>query len=67
MLFILETRKAERTAQAALRIATALVNERVLSEREALISIDSNLISRFVFPMLDPRFGMFKYDTTTMS
>lgn len=56
-LYILEMRKAERTSVAAVRIAIALANERTVSEREALCSLDAKLIGQFVYPMLDPNFG----------
>jgi hypothetical protein len=56
-VFILEAKKATRTATAAIRFATSLANERVLNEREAVMSIDPRLIRQFVFPMLDPQFG----------
>ncbi|RYH25273.1 hypothetical protein EON65_15720 [archaeon] len=56
-MFILETRKAERSITAALRFATSLANERVLSEREALLSIDARLMKQFVYPLVDPQYG----------
>lgn len=44
-LYILETSNAKREPQAAIKIATDMVNNHVLTEREAIMRIDPNSIS----------------------
>ncbi len=53
-LWILQTRSAKRTAQAALKIAVDLVNEKLISKKEALLRIDPESLSQLLHPTLDP-------------
>lgn len=53
-LFILETRPGRRTPQASVRVAVALVHEKLLTEREALIRIDPKKMDFFLHPVIDP-------------
>jgi pyruvate, orthophosphate dikinase len=46
-LYVLETTKAPRTPQAALRIATSLVEENILTAREALLTVDPEHMTFF--------------------
>jgi hypothetical protein len=46
-LYVLETTKAPRTPQAALRIATNLVEENILTAREALMTVDPEHMTFF--------------------
>lgn len=56
-LYILETRSAKRTAQAAVRVAVSMVKERVITEREALIRLDAAQMDYFMHPVLDAEQG----------
>ncbi len=53
-LFILQTRRGKRSAQAAVRIAVDLVNEGVISEREALERVDPNQFEQLLHPQFAP-------------
>jgi phosphoenolpyruvate synthase/pyruvate phosphate dikinase len=53
MMYILESRPAERSAQAAVRVAVAMVKERLITEREALVRIDPAQMTYFTLPVLD--------------
>lgn len=49
-LWMLQTRVGKRTAAAAFRIATTLVDEGVIDEEEALRRVDGGQLSRLMFP-----------------
>jgi len=49
-LYILQTRKGQRTAVAALKIAVDLVNEKILTKEQALLSIDATSLSSLFHP-----------------
>jgi pyruvate,orthophosphate dikinase len=53
-LWMLQTRTGKRTAQAALKIAVALVEERRIDRDEAIRRIDPNSLDQLLHPMLDP-------------
>ncbi|AUB53124.1 pyruvate, phosphate dikinase [Enterococcus mundtii] len=53
-LFILQTRNGKRTAKAALKIATDLVNENVLSKEEALMRVEAEMIDQLIHPIFKP-------------
>ena len=53
-LFMLQTRSAKRTGYAAIRIATDLVDERVVTTKEALQLIDAGALSQLLAPIFDP-------------
>ena len=54
-LWMLQTRSGKRTGVAALRIATDLVRERVLDERQALLRVDPDVhLDQLLHPMIDP-------------
>ncbi len=53
-LWMLQTRTAKRTAQAALRVAVDLVKERVIDERTAVLRLDPAQIDQLLHPMIDP-------------
>jgi pyruvate,orthophosphate dikinase len=55
-LYILHCRKARRTARAALHIAAAMVQEGLISERQALMRIEPRQMSYFLHAQIDPRF-----------
>ncbi|HET7760955.1 MAG TPA: pyruvate, phosphate dikinase [Phycicoccus sp.] len=49
-LWMLQTRVGKRTAEAAFRIATALVEEGVISEEEALERVNGHQLAQLMFP-----------------
>src|SRR6478736_4918453 len=49
-LYMLQTRSAKRTAAAAVRIATDLVNEGVISKEEAVARIEPRQLEQLLFP-----------------
>ncbi len=53
-LFILQTRSGKRTAQAAVKIANDLVREGIITEQEAIDSIDVRIIDGLLHPQFDP-------------
>jgi pyruvate,orthophosphate dikinase len=53
-LYLLQTRTGKRTAAAALRIATELVEEGVISREEAVARIDPGQLDQLLHPMIDP-------------
>jgi pyruvate, orthophosphate dikinase len=53
-LWMLQTRTAKRTAQAALKIAVSLVEEGVIDRNEAVRRIEPNSLDQLLHPMLDP-------------
>lgn len=52
-LFILQTRKGQRTISAALKIAADLVSEGRKTREQALLSIDANALSSLFHPTFD--------------
>eukprot|EP01036_Dinobryon_divergens_P024279 gene24279-32714_t len=57
VLFILQTRRGKRTALAAVRIAVSMVQEKLITERDALMRIDPYQMDFFLHPMIDPVCG----------
>ena len=53
-LYMLQTRNGKRTVQAALKIATDMVVEGLISEEEALLRIEPAQLDQLLHPRLDP-------------
>ncbi|HVE86815.1 MAG TPA: pyruvate, phosphate dikinase [Myxococcales bacterium] len=53
-LWMLQTRNAKRTAQAAIRIAVDLANEKQISRAEAIRRITPDHVDYFLHPQFDP-------------
>jgi pyruvate, orthophosphate dikinase len=53
-LFMLQTRRAARTGQAALRIAVEMVEEGLLTKREAIERVDPEHLDQVLHPVLNP-------------
>ena len=51
---MLQTRNGKRTTNAAIKIAVDLVNENVISKKEALIRINPESLEQLLHPTLDP-------------
>ncbi len=54
-LFMLQTRSGKRTAVAALRIATDMVREKLISKNEAIGRIQPEQLDQLLHPGLDPK------------
>src|SRR5205814_9229048 len=54
-LWMLQTRSGKRTAQAALKIAVALVEEDVITREEAVRRIEPASLDQLLHPTLDPK------------
>jgi len=53
-LFMLQTRTGKRTAKAALRVATGMVAEKLISQDEAVMRVDAAALDQLLHPTLDP-------------
>ncbi len=53
-LYLLQTRNGKRTAKAAIKIAVDMVDEGLITEREALLRIDPNQLNVLLHPSIDP-------------
>src|SRR3954447_1743546 len=53
-LWMLQTRVGKRTAAAAFRIATQLVDERLITQDEALHRVTGHQLTQLMFPQFDP-------------
>jgi len=54
-LYMLQTRNGKRTAQAALKIACDLVDEGMISEKQAVLMIDPRNLDTLLHPQFDPK------------
>ena len=55
-LYLLQTRSAQRPAQAAVRFAVDAVSEGLLTIEEALLTIEAEALDAFLHPVFDPEF-----------
>ncbi len=53
-LYLLQTRNGKRTAAAAVRIATDMVKEGLIDEKDAVLQVDPNLLDQLLHPGFDP-------------
>jgi pyruvate,orthophosphate dikinase len=53
-LFLLQTRTGKRTAAAAVRIATDMVAERMISSSEAVLRVPPEQLDQLLHPVIDP-------------
>ncbi len=54
-LWMLQTRNGKRTAKAALQIACDMIDEKLITEEEALLRIDPSSLDQLLHPTLDPK------------
>ncbi|MDO8506846.1 MAG: pyruvate, phosphate dikinase [Candidatus Limnocylindria bacterium] len=54
-LFMLQTRSAKRTARAAVKIATDMVREGLISKDEALMRVDPSQVEQLLLPRFDEK------------
>jgi len=52
-LYFLQTRNGKRTAQAALKIAVDLVDEKLCTSKQALLKVDPRQLDQLLHPMFD--------------
>jgi len=52
--YMLQTRSGKRTGRAAIKIAVSMVNEDLISEKEALLRVSPEHVEAFLHPMVDP-------------
>lgn len=53
-LYILQTRRGRRTAQAAVKMAVDMVKEELIDRKTAVLSIDPEFIEKLLAPRFDP-------------
>lgn len=54
-LWMLQTRNGKRTAKAALQIACDMIDEKMISEEEAILRVDPASLDQLLHPTLDPQ------------
>jgi pyruvate, orthophosphate dikinase len=54
-LYMLQTRNGKRTAKAALKVATSMVEEGVISREEAILRVDPSSLDQLLHPTIDPK------------
>lgn len=54
-LYLLQTRNGKRTVNAALKIAVDLVEEKILSPKEAVMRVNPEDLNQLLHPRLDPK------------
>jgi len=55
VLYILQTRTGKRTAEAAVRMAVEMVNERLIPKKEAVLRVEPEQLDRLLHPHFDPK------------
>ncbi|HUV72397.1 MAG TPA: pyruvate, phosphate dikinase, partial [Clostridia bacterium] len=53
-LYMLQTRTGKRTAQAAVKIAVDMVQEKLITKEEALLRVEPEALTQLLHPVLDP-------------
>ncbi len=54
-LWMLQTRSGKRTAKSALKIATDMVKEKLISKKDAILRIEPNSLDKLLHPTLDEK------------
>ena len=57
-LYMLQTRSAKRTGEAALRIAVDMAGEELITEREAVLAVEPRQLEQLIHPHVDPGAGV---------
>ncbi|MHC4159183.1 MAG: pyruvate, phosphate dikinase, partial [Planctomycetota bacterium] len=55
VLYILQTRTGKRTAESAVKIAVDMVNEKLISKKEAVTRVTAEQLDRLLHPHFDPK------------
>lgn len=53
-LWMLQTRNGKRTAKAAIKIATDMVKEKLITKEEAILRVEPQQLDQLLHPMIDP-------------
>ncbi|MGH7765453.1 MAG: pyruvate, phosphate dikinase [Candidatus Dormibacteraceae bacterium] len=53
-LYMLQTRSAKRTGEAAVQIAVAMVKERLITRKDAVARVEPRQLEQLLFPRVDP-------------
>jgi len=53
-LYILQTRNGKRTAQAAVKIACDMVDEKLIDEKTAVLRVEADKLTQLLHPYIDP-------------
>src|SRR6059036_1455094 len=53
-LYMLQTRSAKRTGEAAVNIAVAMVKEKLITRRDAVARVEPRQLEQLLFPRVDP-------------
>jgi pyruvate,orthophosphate dikinase len=53
-LWMLQTRSAKRTGEAAVQIAVAMVDEKLINRKEAVARVEPRQLEQLLFPRVDP-------------
>ena len=62
-LYMLQTRRAQRTGQAAFRVACEMVDEELISEEEAVARIPPQALEQLLHPTIDPQADLDRFVT----
>ncbi len=54
-LWMLQTRSGKRTAKAAIKIAVDMVKEKLITDKEAILRVDPNMLNTLLHPTLDEK------------
>lgn len=54
-LWMLQTRTGKRTAKAALKVACDMMDEKLITEKEAILRLDPSALDQLLHPTLDPK------------
>jgi len=54
-LWMLQTRSGKRTAKASIKIAVDMVKEKLISNKEAILRVDPNMLNTLLHPTLDEK------------
>jgi len=54
-LWMLQTRSGKRTAKAAIKIAVDMVKEKLITNKEAILRVDPNILNTLLHPTLDEK------------
>lgn len=55
VLYILQTRNGKRTAEAAVKVAVDMVNERLIPKKDAVLRVTPEQLDRLLHPNFDPK------------
>ncbi|MCD4830768.1 MAG: pyruvate, phosphate dikinase [Anaerohalosphaeraceae bacterium] len=55
VLYVLQTRNGKRTAEAAVKTAVDMVNEKLITAKEAVMRVEPNMLDMLLHPSFDPK------------